>query len=405
MANATLERLNEERTSQVDFVSQLLEGVEAEGRDLSPTEREAITRAETRTAEIDAQIEPLIAFETRRAAAADITKLGRGPIGSGAATPTFDTRSLGERWTESDQYRDYNGRGTSGTLFIPEFRAIQTRAAGDPILTTTSPGSVLLPKPVQYRAPEHYRTYKLLSLVSTVEVSSNSVEIVTIGDATGATVVAENAQKPPIVWTASSTTVTLATVAGWMKYSRQALRDIPQISDLINQKIRRAIDTQLNTLATTAVNSAFTGGNTTTGGAGVKLVDLIRGAIATLQGRGVNPTAVIVNPADAAAIDIAMLASPGGGGGMVIYGAYWGLDVITAPEVTAGTAIVGDVQDGITYFHKAGLSLFTTDSDITGSGATAESDFRANRLTTLGETFGVFAVTDASVLQKVVATP
>ena len=145
--------------------------------------------------------------------------------------------------------------------------------------------------------------------------------------------------------------------------------------------------------------------NTTTGASGTKLVDLIRGAIATLQGRGVNPTAVMVNPADAAAIDIAMLSVPGGGGGMVIYGSYWGLEVITAPEVTAGTAIVGDIQDGITYFHKAGLSLFTTDSDISGSGATAESDFRANRLTTLGETFGVFAVTDASVLQKVVVTP
>lgn len=396
--NATITRLNEERQSQVDFIDQLTATVEGEARDLVDAERQNIGNAEKRIADIDAQIEPLAAFERRRAAAVVVSDLGRAPSRQPGGI-TVETRSLGQLWTESEEYRNYRGHGTSGQLVVPEFRAV----GPDPLLTNTVPGSVLLPKAQKQLAPTHFRAYPLLTMVSTVEVSSNAVEIVTIGDATGADVVAEGAQKPPVVWTASSATVTLQTVAGWFKYSRQSLRDIPGLRDLVDQKIRRAIDTKLNGLAVAAVNSAFTGGNTTTGAAGVSLVSLIRGAVGTLQARGVTPNAVLVHPADAAAIDIAMLSNPGGGG-MVVYGAYWGLTVIPSIDVTQGTAIVGDIADAVTYFHKLGLSLYTTDSDVT-DGSPVKSDFRANILTTLGEVFGLFAVTDASVLQKVVATP
>ena len=114
---------------------------------------------------------------------------------------------------------------------------------------------------------------------------------------------------------------------------------------------------------------------------------------------------VLVNPTDAAAIDIAMTKSTAASGsGMVLYGSYWGLPVIPVNGVTAGTAIVGDVNEALAWIYKGGLSLFTTDSDVT-DGTPVKSDFRANILTTLGEVFGVFAVTDASVVQKVVATP
>jgi hypothetical protein len=59
----------------------------------------------------------------------------------------------------------------------------------------------------------------------------------------------------------------------------------------------------------------------------------------------------------------------------------------------------------LAWFHKAGLEMYTTDSDVSGAGATAASDFRANILTSLGEVRGKFGVTDASQLQKVVVTP
>lgn len=396
---ATIERLQGERAEQETFIEQLVESVD--GRDLVDAEKQNVTTAETRIAELDAQLEPLIAFEKRRAAVTRNPSLSRP---TSTSSQHAETRSLGQIYTESPEFTAYQGRGASVPVEIPQFRAV----GPDPLLESTVPGSVLLgTNKDRIQVPGHFAAFPLLSIVGRIESTQNSVELITIGDASGADVVAEGAQKPAVVWTASSTSVTLATVAGWFKHSRQAQRDIPGLRDLIDQKIRRAIDVKLNGLATTALGTAFTGGNTTTGGAGVPLIELIRGAIATLETRGVSTAGavVLVNPADAAAIDISMLKSTAASGsGMVLYGQYWGLPVIPVAGITAGTAVVGDVNEALAWIYKGGLSMFTTDSDVT-DGTPVKSDFRANILTTLGEVFGVFAVTDASVVQKVVSTP
>jgi HK97 family phage major capsid protein len=396
MSNATITRLQAERETQATFVSELLAAVEKEGRDLVDAEKQNIDNAEKRMLEIDAQLEPLVRFEERRAAAVVVSDRGRPPVSPGGNTGSApaDTRSLGQRWVESEEFRSYSGRGSSRILEIPEFRA----------LVTTSTAAAMVPPENQYRQPLHIGPLPLLSLVGRIEVSSNAVEIVTVSDAsTGADVVAEGAQKPEVTWTTSASTVTLQTIAGWSKYTRQTLQDIPAMRDVIDQKIRRSIDLRLNTLASTALGTAFSGGNSTTGASGVSLLTLIRGAVADLQVRGIQPTAVLLNPADYAALDIEMLGKPLGAA--TINGSFFGLVPVPVPSLAAGTAIVGDVGDGLTWFYKAGLSLYTTDSDITGAGSTAASDFRANILTTLGEVRGIFAVTDASVLQRVIVTP
>ena len=393
MSNATISRLQDEREAQGTFISELLASVEAEGRDLVEAERQNIANAETRMAEIDAQLEPLVRFEERRAAAVVISESSSAPA-SRPAGVSAEERSIGQRFVESEEFRSYAGRGTSQTFVIPEYRAI---------MTTEAPGSILISNSQRYNVPTHNGPFPLLSLVSPIEVNSNAVELVTVGDPTGADVVAEGAPKPEVTWTATSETVTLQTIAGWTKYSRQALQDIPQLRDMVDQKIRRSIDVKLNALAAAELDTAFTGGNTTTGASGVGLLALIRGAVAELQERGVAPTAVALNPQDYAALDIEMLGKPLGGA--VINGSFFGLVPVPLSSLSSGEAIVGDIGEALGWFYKAGLQLFTTDSDISGAGATAASDFRANILTTLGEVRGIFAVTDASVLEKVVVTP
>jgi hypothetical protein len=115
------------------------------------------------------------------------------------------------------------------------------------------------------------------------------------------------------------------------------------------------------------------------------------------------PTAVALNPADAAGIDIALLGATLNGA--VVNRGVFGLQIVPLKDVTAGTAIVGDIADAVTWFYRDTFTLYTTDSDISGAGATAASDFRANLLTTLGEVRGAFAATDASALQFAVVTP
>jgi HK97 family phage major capsid protein len=398
--NATITRLSEERASQEAFIAELLGQAETESRDLVDTELRSIKAAEERCAEIDAQLAPLAAFEARRAAAVDISAIGRATTNP-RPTESVESRSLGQMWTESDQFRSYNGRGTSGTLIVPGYTHL--RAAGDPILTSTGDGKKMVPPAQKIMGPAVNRRFPLLDLLGTVEVSGNSVSWLTVGEASGADVVAEGTQKPPVVWTLTETPYTLETIAGYVKYSRQSLADIPALRSMIDQKIRQAIDVKINALAVTAATGAFTGGNTVTGAAGVDLVAVVREAIADLEDEGVAPSAILINPADAAAYDVAMLGKPLGVA--TVNGGMWGLPLVPVSGVTAGTAIVGDIADAITWFYKSGLEFYTTDSDISGAADAVTSDFRANILTSLGEVRGKVAVTDASRLRKAVFTP
>jgi len=68
MGNAVLDRLQEQRAAQVEFVDNLLSHVEADGRDLVEAERGNLAAARQRINELDEQIRPLEDFETMRAA-------------------------------------------------------------------------------------------------------------------------------------------------------------------------------------------------------------------------------------------------------------------------------------------------------------------------------------------------
>lgn len=63
MGNRTLERFLAERQEQEQFISQLLEQVDAENRDLVEAEERNITAARERIETLDRQIEPIEAFE------------------------------------------------------------------------------------------------------------------------------------------------------------------------------------------------------------------------------------------------------------------------------------------------------------------------------------------------------
>jgi hypothetical protein len=66
VSNATIDRLEEERQSKLDFVEQSLSSVETEGRDLVDAEKRNLEAAKDRIKEIDAQLVPLREFEELR---------------------------------------------------------------------------------------------------------------------------------------------------------------------------------------------------------------------------------------------------------------------------------------------------------------------------------------------------
>lgn len=405
MSNPVLDRLREERNGHEEFIQTLMGKAAEENRDLVETELDNIKAAEERIAQIEAQAEPIIAFEKRRASAAILDEtVGSTPAPRASVQVVAEHRTLGQMWVESDQFRNYSGRGTSDILHIEDFVAIENRAAEDAIVTTADPGQKYLPSPQKFIRDARLLSHPLLSMVTPIEITSNAVDWLVTGEATGADVVAEGAKKPAVSWTETEATFKLETIAGWKKYSRQAAEDIPALRSIIDNKIRRAIDNKLNEKGVAALTAAKVAGNTTTGASKAPLLDVVRLAIGDLEARGYPATAVLLNPADHAALDISLLGKTLNGA--VINNAVFGSNIVSVAGVTAGTAIVGDIAEALTYFHKRGLSLYTTDSDVSdGAAGAVTSDFRTNRLTTLGEVRGVFGATDASAVQFAVVTP
>lgn len=150
MPNAVLARLEEQRAEQLTFVDQLLARVDAEGRDLVPAERDNLTAARQRVAEIDEQITPLREFDALRAASADGTPLpaptGRPPVTAidRPAAP-FAYRSAGAMIVDMLRARGVPWAGAAGRPDADAAARLQHAAVSNQT-TTDTPG--LLPEPV-----------------------------------------------------------------------------------------------------------------------------------------------------------------------------------------------------------------------------------------------------------------
>lgn len=404
MSIAIIHRLQEEREQQVKFIEDL---TNVEGRDLVDAELANLRSAKERIEQLDAQLQPLIEFQERAAAAKAFEGRVGGSSESAPARRTamadehFGPVNLGRAFVESDAFDTYRSapRGSSGRAAIDlspaEFRAT--------ILTSDTQGGRYLPK--TGRTWDDVRSgtpLPLLDLLTPEPTEVTSGEVVVIGESSGHTAVNEGAAKPEVTWTESVVPWSLDTIAGWVKFSRQQLDDAAGFESLVNGKLLQSWRKRLHANAVTALTGSFTGSNSTTGASGVKLYTLIRKAIATLNERDVYPNLVAMNPQDHADADLDMLGLTLQG--PVVNGGYWGLQVISLAALPAGTAIIGDITQAITWKQKGGVDIYITDSDISGSGATATSDFRSNILTSLAESRTKFIVSDASALQRVVKT-
>jgi hypothetical protein len=108
---------------------------------------------------------------------------------------------------------------------------------------------------------------------------------------------------------------------------------------------------------------------------GGSLLEAIRVGIATVQAAGYSPNAVLLNPMDWAALDIAVMVESVDG--PVLKSGFWGLTVVPSPAQPEGTATVGDFRTGVQHFVRSGVALYITDSHA--------STFLANVFTLLAE--------------------
>jgi hypothetical protein len=228
----------------------------------------------------------------------------------------------------------------------------------------------------------------LLDTMPSITVSQNGIEVVVWQKvAGGAAIVPEKGAKPSAEYGPVVTPSTLDTIAVYTQLTRQMTEDAPAVRDTINNELRREV------LLKAEAAAALVAASLPTADGDGDLLAGIRVGIATVQGAGYNPNAALINPADWAALDIAVI-----GGtllGPTIQSNYWGLRLISSPAQPAGTVTVGDFAAGVQHYVRSGVSLYITDSHA--------DTFLSNVFTLLAERRTKTVVTRPAALCEVTA--
>jgi len=219
------------------------------------------------------------------------------------------------------------------------------------------------------------------SLYASIPTASNAIEFTKEASFTNsAAETAEGAAKPESAVTFSLVNTPIATVAHWIKISRQLAMDNTALAAYVEARMRygvqRKVETQLVSGDGVAPNiSGFldTGNFTAHGyadaalGSSLKKLVLIRKIIADLEVAGYAPGAIVLNPADWATIEIDLLTSAVNAvrvsyteAGMPM---LWGVPVVKSVGMTADTFAVGDFRQHGNIYNREGVVVQMSESD------------------------------------------
>jgi HK97 family phage major capsid protein len=304
------------------------------------------------------------------------------------------TKSIGEAWVESQQFKSLDTMKVGGT--IPESRSFTTETwtFDQKALVTggsaTSAGAAVFND--VYRPITDLLGFRELTvddLITHGRTTSDAIDYVTITGRTNSagmfaetTNVTSSAIKPESSISLAVQTANVRTIAHWIPITRRAAADAPQVVTLVNAFLRRGLEEKLEDqeLNGAGTGEEFTGllnvsgiqtQDATVGGGG-NTFDSIALAISKIRysapyGR---PTGIVVNPLDwfstdwllkkeGTSLNTYAFANPGApfGQGQSL----WGLPVVVTPLIAQNTALVGDFRQAIRY-EREGISMYMTDS-------------------------------------------
>lgn len=369
MSSPVLEKLRTER-DQVRTAARAI----AEGDEFDPEKDDNYKELEARATKLDDRIKTLGELMQKQAAAdafdgqmAKAAKAREEQQQRNARQPAHSRGSWGSRFIESENFREYRGRGQSPIFNAdigPETRALPTGledliAAG---LTAGKERVDVTPPPIPT---------PLLNAVSTVTVAANAIEYVSWSvKEGGADVVPEKEVKPSIEYEPKVVPDTLDTIAVYTQLTRQLLEDAGAVRSMIDSDLRRQVLIKEEAEAAAAIAAADL-----TPATGSSLLAAIRVGIADVQANGYNPNAVLLNPADYADMDLEVMGATVNG--PTIGQRFWGLTPIPSAAQTEGQAVVGDFLTAVNHFVRSEVALYITDSHA--------STFLSNVFTLLAE--------------------
>ena len=339
-------------TLKSDKIIPLLEKLEA-GQSLSEAEAADLAAHEATGDQINARLTELIDREiaataaARRDAAFDAIQRPE----AATSTPHLFTgpASIGQEFTSSKVLSDYVGHGATGTSGVFRFSLISS------VDGNSLPMAGVVP--VTRGQVQPGRTTPLLDACYIEMMSSNEYFwetwplAVPVAGAVGEGSAASEATDSYTIATGS-----LGKAAHHIPITREGLEDNPSLRSKIEGRLMAGVRAK----AEAKVAAAIVAATLPTAEHATGLLEAARMGKAEIITRGFSPVHLLINPADAATMDIDLLSK-------ALRGAEsdapkWGLTVIEAPAVTAGTVYVGDLYSAVSVYARDEVQLFITDS-------------------------------------------
>lgn len=177
--------------------------------------------------------------------------------------------------------------------------------------------------------------------------------------------------KPEGAWAFEVATAVVKTIAEWVPVTKRALADVAQLEGLINDELRADVleEEEDQILNGNGSGENFSGINNTSGiqtqAWSTDLFETIRKGVTKLRTVGrVNPTAVVLNPADAERIDLAQDANDRyyyGGPQAIGQRTIWGVPVVESEAQASGTGLMGDFAKAVLWDREQ-TTVTMTDS-------------------------------------------
>ena len=276
--------------------------------------------------------------------------------------------SWGEQFIKSARYADFAG-GQTAKLRVEVKNTLtgsDTNVAPD-----RKPGIV----------GGAFLPFSMESLLPSTTTTSNAIEFTKEASFTNsAAEAAEGAQKAESALTWSLVNMPVSTVAHWIKISKQLAADAPALAAYVNTRMRYGVDQKVDTQLVVGdgtapnISGTYDTGNYTAHGIAnaalgstLKKLVLFRKVIADLYAAGFPPDAIVLNPADWAAIEIELFTTAAG---QALYNvnaagqAYlFGLPVIQAIGMAADTFQIGRFSEAYMLYNREGVVVEMSDSD------------------------------------------
>lgn len=203
------------------------------------------------------------------------------------------------------------------------------------------------------------------SAAARTAAANTSTGAVTFTNATG------GGYKPEGSWAFAVTTAVVKTIAEWVPVTKRALADVAQLEGLINDQLSADVaDAEEGQILNgDGSGENFTGINATSGiqtqAWATDLFTTVRKGVTKLRTVGrVNPTALVLNPADAEAIDLLKDGENRyyyGGPSVINQRTLWGVPVVESETQASGTGLLGDFSKAVLWDREQ-TTVTMTDS-------------------------------------------